>query len=1819
MFTKQTVISFEGLNSNVAPELLNDGEARDIYNFRMEKIGKLVSRNGYSIGLYADVCNVMLKPEIFLPVVPCISETIGETDRRRMAYIECQGLIGMGEYILEEHWRAADTDRLMVYYVRTNVNNPEWLNTGGIFVGANATYRNEHNPARDQMQYSMILMSPLSGKFKNKILMGMVGEDATVFGDYYDFIATQDVADKRTVSPQSEGMEVQLYAPNKSIGINDEWIKQYATIKQYRNKLIISDPINGDMFIEDMFSQDYDPPDTVIAGGEYRYRKNPHLLSLRPNALETFDIDIVDVGLREGAGEENDAVRGIRNGMALYRYTLPKKHQVVSTDHFENKLSNADWLGISETKESGEPLSKLQKETMLRSAYQRAYNIFRTSKVKMRYFGASAEGISNHTLSDDDEYVYKDHTFWLNLHLLDMSSEPVIFSNASNNDEYYDVFGKVVYAKEEYDDGEGTHVTEIPADVYIWDDVKLTYYGTSANVKGQKYLTDMGRMFTKKSSNAPRVTELDDIPEGGQHVPLGGWKYRFVWDFGDGVYSVPSSDLWVPDKIWSAVKDEWIEGDYQRPQQTFRYGNKALLDHAIYPYEEADKHFVYPNLFDDANNSLTKIGELVKRVKDVLYKDVTNKYGNITLDLGNSLRRGEFATMITATYGDKDVVTNGVIYEGIHLAIIDKNFNDLEVPNLMKAALSEVSWPKKKDKNFNMHVLDDLYYTTYYNEVGSLYNSGLSFLAIPIFKSGSREYTYDSLFDDEGRFRLAWINEDDMGYSKPFSYQLVFPGVHPNVPSQNVFNNDDAHRVGSEDFITRQFVNTIHHQRSTFYDTSNIYLNFICYDDLSMYGQDLQNAGVNDVVLGGVLGLNRPATAFRAVKNDRDRLINVSNTDIEALNRLIIADAMAGIKVMSAKDRFSLVSEALQWEKDRGYVNHKGGDDCPDGKVIDTLDFEKKRYVKGARRFVGNIHPNYTGRAVENTVFIDTKSVPIISQSSYANMGPKTSNTPDGLFMDKLDPSHENYFTMGDALMIEDQTAEGERLRKEYSGIDVYVYGQAERLIAIEQLCSYFPSSLLFNAPRFSIEIPNDKIPKRAKKLLIFRTKSINANEYDPHSYGLVKEVELSRLTKRRAEKLNFDEQTDIYKRDDVWMQIGNEDDEQDKKYHGMYFFDDVQDVSLDFSYDVYSYEGLRKPLWSRFNIAVNENVYYGNYYEEYNPLPVRTFKEEKEGYLSNIDIEQGFGTKGYDLGIEISYKIQYIDYAGVKSKEIQYTLITATPEEVPDGLPPDPKVIVIFKFLPSSYDPSIEKVKIYRHFAWSPVDDYVLVGELGKDAVGIFVDKNKDKDEDYKTWYPNIIRYESGVRWSERYRPDWLKYENMAEYASGDGKQITGLASLDGNLVVLKETSMYRVSVQAADPPLSRTDQISPEIGCIAPNTLLNVDNNLYFLSWKGWVRYDNNVPTKIDIKFDEELQYYIQMLGEDVRDATSGYNPITNEIYLNLPKLPENPEYLDKRRMLSDLPLAQAVNGLLNSGVDVYDVDFDNVFRVYEREDWYYEVKRRLMGNIYVMNLSTGFAYKFGYQPTLVTQPDSGFMFFKKDLTNKNGVRLYSTNSMGEMRSGEIMPSLISEDLKHAGVYIETPYGEKPYKYIDEDEEINAYYYFGKLSSEYADEVFPMTYGFPVRSAFKSKLYTGDDETLIKRVRKTLLNLYSRGYIRIEVYTNNYDSSDDRIKNDNDILRTYSDDTTGRVRHVFSPTEDRNKQRYAEFTDNGPVAGRYTNILQIIPQSQYGEDELEPLSKIFDLDGKPIKYGIEIYTEYRTQLNEIAFYWRPIHTYLG
>ncbi len=168
-----------------------------------------------------------------------------------------------------------------------------------------------------------------------------------------------------------------------------------------------------------------------------------------------------------------------------------------------------------------------------------------------------------------------------------------------------------------------------------------------------------------------------------------------------------------------------------------------------------------------------------------------------------------------------------------------------------------------------------------------------------------------------------------------------------------------------------------------------------------------------------------------------------------------------------------------------------------------------------------------------------------------------------------------------------------QHLTGDITNCEIIIYGEAERFIGIEQLTSYFPSSLLFGAPRVQLTIEDAMVPPNAKGLLIFRTKASSANDHDPNAYGLAHELRIEHYGDTNVPIEFFTGQV---------------------VDGAIRYFDDVKDDELDFDLDISEFEGLRFPLKSRFNIPLDERLYYANYVETDQPVAPRGRTQDAGG-----------------------------------------------------------------------------------------------------------------------------------------------------------------------------------------------------------------------------------------------------------------------------------------------------------------------------------------------------------------------------------------------------------------------------------------------------------------------------------------------------------------------------------------------------------------------------------------------------------------------------
>lgn len=1953
---------FKGVNLNVAPTLIEDFEARQILNLRVEKTGKLVTRNGYFYGVFVNTYDAIDLPHDGSNLQdPYNPSTPGRFDPTYVplkhwdypgisAYglnspfcgypVSC-GVLSFGEFKLENFWEEIDTDRILVvairhpYYAIRDVSNFQNMNW-------KQNVQNHLNDITQTLQQSggqwtdaliadfrrfgnlmELLFIPLTGRYKNLVLDPYYlfsGQKASSYSLNKINILTnagqfQYPGFSREISPQSIGQQFQLlFAPNRLVpyppeiqgflasflrvvptatfeSIRELWEhrfdRQFLKMTQYRNYLVISDPVNGDMFLTDDFDWQDDCEDKY------------HRLRLAPNALERFWVDHIKIDLRLGEGEENDLNRGVKTGMALYRFRLPRKYTKVNVDYFDPTLTDGDFLFTNPLYTQG-----MDDETKNNLKWSRELNVvdYVVKRKSTTLLVGVARSLNRKTSSSR---LPNDPIYLSAFHQIINNSLVRIFSNTNDSVEFDDILGELELYKEneKITDEEGNEWTgELKyADVYIWEDYKIQYFPTlgkdDINIVYPYLLREFDRFWDKANGKTPRVTRIKPKRGVGKNAPLGTWQYKFVWDFGNGVFSAPSVTMTVPDIMWSAIKDSEIvhrlTQDYERfynqsesPTINYTFGINPTTpkDYNLsLPYFNPSQiqapngfkeyiqntgmssvelngltnYYLYRMPLFDSSSSvtvdnqnlvqwnivLTRVGQLVWDIKKKLYGKTFNRYGNSgyyytsndQLDINscaiiNPMVIVDFFTMITCFFSKTDVATKGFAWQYVKL--------DAE------------KWKEGLLSDYPMS--DELKY-----EIGPL--------VIPIFYHPDSPPSRFSVFDHDGRLRLS----------------ILAPKSYPNYPLilTNKFYTLPWVFINSRELT--DFLDQFTIVREPFFPWMQMYLMF--YSDIDYNNLEPEFflsaqpevlvlsshcEGPNDpssktfiptnkiplgrnpnYVFGYVL---RPTAPLRATRTEQEpNRLNLLDTEIpnDVKSRMVL-EGVLELKLLDRKEFASLWGRQDYYTSIIpdyrgvmiGFLLHfKFGDFFDDFPTWFTMDY----YLPGKLDFKIEIGP-----PIDFYVYF-------LYRLNIARLG-----SPFDMFLQGFNQNHETRFeysttpfqirsqpdiyrnlpAANDADRWYDYVKNGT-----INNVDVYIYGQAERLILLEQLSAYFPSSFLFKAPRIAIRIPESLVPRKAKKLLIFRTKSTNDNTYNPDEFGFVKEVEFIRnpdgsiVTRERR-----NDGTEVIHQGEI------------------YFFDTIKDDQLDFSHTPDQYEGLRNPIKSRFNVALNERVYYYNFVEEYQPetprmvqtnIPINGVVHPNDSewitnnyYMANIaptsilyyvetdsQSPTGYDTSNEELTIE--YAIVYSDSVNIKS---QPTMAKIT---LPQS---NKKIHVVLCLQPTRYRPDV-KLKIYRKIGED--SEFYLIGEVLPEDEGILVDDNLPAKERLDCIDPIRMEYHTGLRWSKPYRPDWIEEDAFTEYKGGNIG--TGLEVNYGNLVLFTDSSIARYTVQAENPPISRVDEITPEFGCIAPNSLVNNNNILFFLTWKGWMSYNNNVFKNIDDKFNNELTTILKILAPRlVRDITSGINPMYNELYLNFPPLPSNdvnfvvPEIFDDKMSALD-------NGNIRDDIvilqkqtrfDFGDIPIHNHYRL-------------VWGHIYVQNYLQPYSTKFGYLLTLrdkrplFTWP---IYYCKKIEHPLEPVRLYFVDSFGNMWSGDIYPNAYGYSSANtnyfywAAIYLETPTATEVYNtqtqmsqplyrqfttvndynlvtidFLDEDVyplvpgirtlvTRRAWYYDFRGYQINNLFVFPIPLFSPVKWMFASKYFSEMNETNLKRIRKTLFNLYTKGNFAVNIETIRIGDNDTNIEDYNLTGLQWEN------WYSFDPSEN-----FIDPLVDRVWTGRFNSIISVVPTVQYSSPSLimPTLPKnINDFNVKPTKVSLELYGRKYAQINEIEVIWRFIHKYL-
>lgn len=145
-------------------------------------------------------------------------------------------------------------------------------------------------------------------------------------------------------------------------------------------------------------------------------------------------------------------------------------------------------------------------------------------------------------------------------------------------------------------------------------------------------------------------------------------------------------------------------------------------------------------------------------------------------------------------------------------------------------------------------------------------------------------------------------------------------------------------------------------------------------------------------------------------------------------------------------------------------------------------------------------------------------------------------------------------------------------------------------------------------------------------------------------------------------------------------------------------------------------------------------------------------------------------------------------------------------------------------------------------------------------------------------------IQDPSGVRFSEPQRPEFILQTSLQDVFPGDGEDVACLTVQKDNLVVFKPNSMHRIMLDTniKSPQEERLETISLTEGCIAPNTLVNHGDILYYLSNKGLREYNGTTWRNFDELIYNDIQKFCRF--DDVESFTACWMPHYGQYWLSI-----------------------------------------------------------------------------------------------------------------------------------------------------------------------------------------------------------------------------------------------------------------------------------------------------------------------------------------------
>lgn len=101
-------------------------------------------------------------------------------------------------------------------------------------------------------------------------------------------------------------------------------------------------------------------------------------------------------------------------------------------------------------------------------------------------------------------------------------------------------------------------------------------------------------------------------------------------------------------------------------------------------------------------------------------------------------------------------------------------------------------------------------------------------------------------------------------------------------------------------------------------------------------------------------------------------------------------------------------------------------------------------------------------------------------------------------------------------------------------------------------------------------------------------------------------------------------------------------------------------------------------------------------------------------------------------------------------------------------------------------------------------------------------------------------------------------------DVAKNDGQEITGLIVFKDSLIVFKRSSIYKFSFSTSGLP--QMELINPAIGCVAPRSIISVENDVIFASDRGIFSLGNTQGFAFDVIRTNELSSPVRSIYQSI-----------------------------------------------------------------------------------------------------------------------------------------------------------------------------------------------------------------------------------------------------------------------------------------------------------------------------------------------------------------